>query len=393
MRLALYAETDANFIDGSAVWLAALAALLGRGGHEVTVLLRTSRRRDEVLAAVAPMPGVRLVDPTVFGPVPTTGLSARQALHRLKVLDTAAGFDAVIIRGRRSVCRAAASERFRGRLIFYLTDFPQRPVSLWLRRGTIARNLRQASLLLCQTPEIADFLRRNYALPETLAIALLPPIADDRAFAGAPARPPEPGETVRLAYIGKFSRAWKTLAMTRLPAALARRGQVAELHIAGSKFVAGLDPLFARRMRARLRAAGVHWRGALPRSAALNLAAACHIGLSWRAAALDRSLELSTKLIDYGAVGLPVICNPTPMHRRLLGKDYPLFAATETEIVAAVLRAAADPAVWHTASAAVAALAARHRGETVGAGLAVALERVFGNGVQAAVPAGVDCAA
>jgi hypothetical protein len=397
LRIALYAEVDPNLVEGPAIWLATVALMLSRGGCEVTVLLRTARRHDEVLAAIDGAERIAVVDPLALGAASAgRQLSARQAVRLLAELDRGARFDAILVRGRRTAREAAANPAFHGRLAFYLTDFPRLPPGIgWLRRADLARTLQCASLLLCQTPEIADRLERQFSLPQTAATALLPPVADERAFGLAPARAPPPEETLRLAYIGKFAPAWNTLEMTALPALLARHGCAAELHVAGNKFIARADPRFAPRMRTALGRPGVKWSGGLPRLDALRLAAGCHVGLSWRAPQLDDSLELSSKLIDYGAVGLPAVCNPTPMHRRLLGDDYPLFAATSAEVTAAILRAAAEPAVWGAARDALRSLAIRHRANTIGAELAAALAAAFGDGAtgQTAPAAGTGCAA
>ncbi len=397
LRIALYAEVDPNLVEGPAIWLAAVAEMLSRGGCDVTVLLRAPRQRDEVLSAIDGAPGIAVVEPLALGAASGgRQLSARRAVRLLAELDTAAKFDGVILRGRRTAREAAADPVFRGRLAFYLTDLPRLPPgSGWFRRADLARTLRCASLLLSQTPEIADCLKQQFSLPEGVATALLPPIADDRAFGLAPARAPAPGEVLRLAYVGKFAPAWNTVEMAALPALLARHGCRAELHVAGNKFIPHSYPRFARRMRTALANPGVRWTGGLPRLDALRLAASCHVGLSWRAPQLDGSLELSSKLIDYGAVGLPAICNPTPMHRRLLGEDYPLFAATASEVTAAILRAAADPAVWGAARAAVHNLAIRHRASTIGAELTATLAAVFGDGMpgQATPAAGTGRAA
>ncbi len=120
------------------------------------------------------------------------------------------------------------------------------------------------------------------------------------------------------------------------------------------------------------------WHGGLTRRDALRLAATGHIGLSWRSPSLDGSPELSTKLLDYGALGLPVLCNPTPMHRRLLGEDYPLFAARADEALMALGRCARDRNLWQRASNAVARLAAQHRSGPIGDGLSAALAEAFG---------------
>ena len=99
------------------------------------------------------------------------------------------------------------------------------------------------------------------------------------------------------------------------------------------------------------------WHGGQPRAEAMRLAAAGDIGLSWRHPELDASLELSTKVLEFGQLGLPVILNRTPMHEALLGADYPLFAASLDD-VADVAAAAADPAVFALAAQRTSAAAA-----------------------------------
>jgi hypothetical protein len=107
-----------------------------------------------------------------------------------------------------------------------------------------------------------------------------------------------------------------------------------------------------------------------------RLAASCHLGLAWRSRKLDGSLELSTKLLEYGALGLPVLCNPTPMHRRLLGTDYPFFVKEAADF-ALVLRNGQQPSTWDIAANATRTLAEHHRASKVGADLAAALSEAF----------------
>ena len=130
------------------------------------------------------------------------------------------------------------------------------------------------------------------------------------------------------------------------------------------------------RMNAALCLPGVTWHGALSQRDALALAAACHVGMSWRGAELDSSLELSTKLLEYGALGLPVLCNPTPMHRRLLGEDYPLFVSEEEDVLRAVA-SAAQPAVWRAAGEKTSGIAEAYRASRIGASLRRVMTEIF----------------
>src|SRR6201999_705910 len=97
--------------------------------------------------------------------------------------------------------------------------------------------------------------------------------------------------------------------------------------------------------------------GGQTRAEAMRLAAAGDVGLSWRHPELDASLELSTKVLEFGQLGLPVILNRTPMHEALLGPDYPLFAASLDD-VADVAASVLDPAVFGLAASRTSAAAA-----------------------------------
>lgn len=380
MRLALFAEVDPNLPEGPAIWLASVAEALANQGHHVTVLLRARRIRPEVLAPLDGLINVEQVDPFALGwtsEVERSQLSVADAAQFLVRMDTDQRFDAVIVRGSRAAEAAAGCRQLRGRLAFYVTDFPQDQRKFrWWARLKLRRTLRRASLLLVQTPEIGAYLARVLELPADLPTHPLPPLVTDAAFAMGGARPPEPGQPLRLIYAGKFAPAWNTLEMTALPEALVERGIATELHVAGDKFLTLPDPAFPERMKAALRRRGVIWHGGMPRLEVMRLAAGAHVGLSWRAPELDGSLELSTKLLEFGAMGLPVVCNPTAMHRRLLGESYPGFAVTEADLVSALARLAV-PEVWREASAATARLAGNHRGSIVGTALAATLERLF----------------
>lgn len=384
MHAALFAEVDPNQAEGPLAWVASVAEALACQGYRCTVLLRARRTRPEPLALLDGLKGVTLVDPYACGWA-TEGrradLTVAQAADILERLDEEADepFDAFILRGASVAAVAANRRRFRGRLALYVTDVPQDPAALgWLMRRRLRRSFTAASLMLCQTPELETYLRAELRLPDDLASAALPPMVPAQAY-GRAACPPAPGEELRLVYAGKFAPAWNTLEMTRLPAALEARGVSCRLHVAGGKALSRPDPDFPRRMEEALQAPGVVAHGTLPRLDALTLAAGCHLGLSWRAPELDGSLEISTKLLEYGALGLPVLCNPTAMHRRLLGDDYPFFAATWEEVVATAARAASDPTAWESAARAGRRLAERHRMDVIGRDLADALRRLPGH--------------
>ncbi|MGH3212021.1 MAG: glycosyltransferase family 1 protein, partial [Trebonia sp.] len=294
---------------------------------------------------------------------------------------------------RALVSAAARDGSFDGRLWSYLTDVPQAVPAVTPKAAEDLTIIAKASrYLLCQTEELRCFLEGSIAAACGKSV-LFPPVLPaldihrDQERKVAPA-----GTPLKLVYTGKFAPRWNTLEMTSLPALLAARGVTAEVHMVGDKVHNDPhDPTYAKRMRTALGEVGgagasgapdVIWHGGQPRAEAMRLAAAGDIGLSWRHPELDSSLELSTKVLEFGQLGLPVILNRTPMHEALLGADYPLFAASLDD-VADVAAAALDPAVFALAASRTSAAAASFALDRAAARLRTYLAR----SVSAAVPA------
>jgi glycosyltransferase involved in cell wall biosynthesis len=350
-RALVYGDVNLNIIDGSSVWAAAVVEVLSLAGCEVTLLLKGRVATTRLIEPLEALPGVEIVRPFeggLAGDATGDTLSPNRATKIMLALDAAAPFDVVVVRGWRQLEKVVENGGFDGRLWAYLTDIPQAVTAISDETtDRLALIAEAARLLLCQTEELRGFLETT--VPQTVGkCVLFPPILPP--IARRDARVPDPGRPLKLIYTGKFAPGWKTEAMTELPAQLAERGVAAELHVTGDKFHDDpRDRRFAERMETSLRTTpGVIWHGGLPRQEAIELAAGGDLGLSWRDRSLDASLELSTKVLEYGALGLPVLLNRTPMHEALLGVDYPLFVGDDD--VVDLIEAATDPAIYRLAA-------------------------------------------
>ncbi len=346
-RALVYGDIDLNLIDGSAIWLQSVTQALARAGCTVTLVLKAPVTTSRLLAPLLAEPGVTVRRPfeehLVDGPGPLRAPAAADLLARL---DAGGRFDLVVLRGRALTAAVARNEAFAGRLWPYLTDVPQAVPGLTPQMADELAMIAQAArYLLCQTEELRCFLEGSIPAACGKCVLLPPMLADIPAARGSAAA----GTPLRLVYTGKFAPRWNTLEMTGLPGQLAARGVTCELHMAGDKIHDDATG-FQQRMRAALEGDGVTWHGGRSREEAMRLAASCDIGLSWRHPDLDASLELSTKVLEFGALGLPVILNRTPMHEALLGADYPLFAASLADVADAAAEAAADPARYRLAA-------------------------------------------
>ena len=348
-RALVYGDVDLNLIDGSAIWAQAMVQALVRAGCAVTLVLKAPVRTDRLVDPLAALPEVTVRRPHLEGLTePDQSMSPRQAVPVLTAVDAERPYDLIVIRGRQ-LAHLLAHSPLAGRLWTYLTDVPQSAAEFTgARRGELKRIALASRLLLCQTEELRCFLEG--AVPATAGkCVLFPPVVvlpdglePPGELAAASAAP------LKLVYTGKFAPRWNTYEMTGLPRRLAAAGVDAELHMIGDKIHKDPnDPAFSKRMRTALETTrGVSWHGGHPRAEAMRLSAECDIALSWRDAALDTSLELSTKVLECGALGVPVVLNRTPMHERLLGADYPLFAATENDVVDVLAAAGADPQTY-----------------------------------------------
>ncbi|WP_227022926.1 glycosyltransferase family protein [Actinomadura rubrobrunea] len=378
-RALVYGDVDLNLIDGSAIWAQGMVQVLARAGCEATLVLKAPIRTGRLVDPLRALPGVTVRSPHAEGRIGGgEGMTPRQAAVVLTEIDAERPHDLVVVRGRRLAGKLAHTP-LAGRLWTYLTDVPQ-SASAFDRsaKGELRRIADASRVLLCQTEELRSFLES--AVPATAGkCVLFPPVVvlPD----GLAPRSPEPprGRTLRLVYTGKFAPRWNTYEMTSLPRLLAMRGVDAELHMVGDKIHDDpRDPGFAARMRTALETArGVVWHGGHPRAEAMRITAGCDVGLSWRHPEMDASLELSTKILECGALGVPVVLNRTPMHERLFGPDYPLFVTSETDVVDALTLIGKNPDVYGLAAERCRTAAADFTLDAAAARIAAHLERTF----------------
>jgi glycosyltransferase involved in cell wall biosynthesis len=343
-RVAVYGEVDPNLVDGSSVWLLSVCQVLAsRPDVHVTLLLRRPLDEDRrfLLDELRADPRVDVVDSGRPGL-----LAALAALEELARLDRERGpFDLVVLRGQDVLVAAARSGDFAGRRWPYVMA----------GRGMLAEDLSRLSAgsarLLCQTDAAAAELRR--LAPEVGdKILVLPPMIPD---AGTPPGPARAGRgPLRLAYSGKLAPEYCWLETVDAFRRLRAVEPAAELHVFGDKVhrPPGQPEFHSRAMRTLAETGGLHWHGALPRSAVGDELAALDLALSIRDPGVEAAWEISTKVLEYGAAGLPVVLNRAPVYEDLLGADYPLFIEGPEDAAELLVEVGRDPDARAAAAAA-----------------------------------------
>ncbi|QGS69571.1 hypothetical protein CV093_18680 [Oceanobacillus sp. 143] len=97
---------------------------------------------------------------------------------------------------------------------------------------------------------------------------------------------------------------------------------------------------------------GLNWIGTVSREESVNFIQSSDVGFAYRSEEIDNdhSLELSTKFLEYGINGKPIIARRTAQYEALLGKDYPLFANNEEELYQKLLLAFEDKEIYKNAA-------------------------------------------
>lgn len=326
-RVAIYGDVNANIVDGSSVWLRNIAFLCSNTpGTIVDLYLKAPIKRSFILDELDKIENLNIREPSLSALNGGEALKPKNAIDLICKEDEYLLYTAIVLRGADVSCIASGKKQLKERIWAYLTDIPQ---SLGDINEENSKNIKlileSSKYLLCQTEEIRTFLG-NVFQGYHHKLALLPPMVPERAFTKNAER-----NGIHIFYSGKFAPAWAVEKLIDFSASI----DGLSLTIAGDKFHKVPDDInYKDRLSLKLSNTDkVDWLGAVTPSKIFEILPSMNLGFAWRSPEMDSSLELSTKLLEYGASGLAVITNPTPAHERLLGKNYPFFASNENELL------------------------------------------------------------
>lgn len=366
--IAVYGDVNLNILDGSAVWAASVVeTLAGAPGVRVVLQLKTRVQRTLVLARLLDLgPQVRIVEPPLRG---AESLTPAQAVAEIVALDVLTPLRGIVLRGLQVCAEAARLASLHGRIWAYLTDIPQRAEDLdATTRDTIAGIVAHSEFVLCQTPQMEAFLLGLFPAARGRTRILPPMIPPTGRAASVPA--PRP---FRLAYAGKFAPRWGIEAMFDAFAALHAVQPEAELHVFGDKIhqSSAEHPAFRETVQQRLESdPGVRWHGAVDRLDLLREIGGMHACWAFRDPAFERDcLELSTKVLEYAALQVPVVLARSAVNESVFGSDYPLFADSAAQAAALLQRLAEDAALRENVARCLARVADRYTFPAVRAAL------------------------
>ncbi|WP_167630120.1 glycosyltransferase [Listeria valentina] len=336
LRILLYGDIDLNFMDGSAVWLTSMAQMLALSPNiQVDLLLKAKEQNTNLTGALKEISNVHCIQPfnkfshQIFSK--NTRLSVSEAVRIMRQLHEENNYDLVIVRGFNLVREIMKYEIFQKITVPYLTDFKHDERSTKEERADLKRVYEHFDHLFLQTKETKEAFKKLIQVNGDKIQLLYPMIPDNNI------QPTFRNKHSRLIYSGKFHEDWHTEEIISVTKKLAARDSRIHTQVVGDKFQ---DRLRERENQLRIKqelndTQAIDWVGAISREECQKLIEEADLGISWRSAALDNdeSVELSSKLLEYGRLGKPALVRRTKMHEALLGKNYPLFVETEDDFI------------------------------------------------------------
>jgi len=327
MKVAIIAEQNFNLIDGSTIWLLNVCKLLAlMPGIEATLIL-SNRLETRTLADEVPE-NITIVDAAdlqVCAPFIKESLDHTMLLAALSAWEFKNGaFDRLFIRGEAYLVQLLQSPAYRERIVGYAPsvvpdvakDDPE-----WIRLG---RDLRVPVIVQSDTAKAA--LESLYDYPANV-VSVVPPIV----FQDDEAPNPNTKKTVTLCYSGKIDLYYGLDWLVDICTKAAKLPSTAVSIVAGKdtyrsrspEFFKSMDALRAKIKQKKLKR--ISLVTGVSHAKAKQVMAEADFAYCLRHARFDDNIEISTKVVEFCTLNVPLILNDNALNRSLFGNDYPYF--------------------------------------------------------------------
>jgi hypothetical protein len=324
-------DVNLNSIDGSSVWAASLCSLLPRT-HHLIVLSKHDLVSDVFLANTG-LKKLSVLSPKDFTRV--TAFTTKDLVSALLLLDDSLlRLRWVILRGLQLNYAAALQRRLSQRICAYITDFYALKDGSPVSEEALTKTrlvLSTCYVAFSQTPQLASKLQNISGGIHGRLHELPPAIPSWLVGADQPNRPQRP--SLRIGYAGKVTADWGVSELLDLTHELRKRGHDVRLRIiAGRRSGLGSANIELQRNISSLSELGiVELHSDVPRRRAAALLAECDAAWCWRPPHIeDNALEVSCKLLEAVALGIPAFCSPSHVNVWALDAEYPYFLERPT---------------------------------------------------------------
>lgn len=363
INILLFGYINMNAMDGSAVFMSSVTTMLSKNPNiNIDLVLANPIRRDLLLQPLYELENVNIICPyddsdlseKEFPWKNKNRMSFQEAGEVIDYYWRKNDYDWFIIRGIEVANKLInINPNIISNSMVYMTGITDSNQELTKGKMNEFEQLRELNAyILCQTEEMKEFLltKLDRSLFEDKIIPLNPMVPDtvdefEDIFV-------KKNKYFKLCYTGKFHKGWNSIPMIVGFKEILEEIPEATLEVAGDMFKPDKDnPHYVNDLKYLLNSTrNLTWYGALSREEARQLILSSDIGFTWRDPSMDTSLELSTKLLEYGTLGKAVVLNPTPMHKKIFGDDYPLYAETLDDYVRVVKEAMINPDIYEEAA-------------------------------------------
>lgn len=340
MKIAIYADLNYNLIDGSAIWMTSLVKVIsGISGLVIHLYLKRPIESSINIEEIFSLRNVFLHLPKLE--IGKRELDSIQAINQISLDDHEENYDAFILRGKNLCFEAARHQELNGRIWAYFTDIPIDKNIAPEDVKVFSAIIDASKYLLIQTPMLAEHVLNNFQ-NAAKKIRSLPPMVP------SPIHRKIDGDSqlgFRVIYSGQFKREYASLEMLRIFRKVSAVIPAIEFHIYGEKIHANPDDLiFKKSLLSSLeKSSNLIWHKGVTRQEVLSSLSYAHIGWAWRLDSLEqKTLEISTKLLEYCSYGVPPIMARNKINEDVFGSDYPLFANSEEEALQKLIYAGSN---------------------------------------------------
>lgn len=331
-KILLYGDLDLNLIDGSSIWLFSLAKLLAQDSNNVIdILLKKKIIKDTLVKELYKYSNISLFSADEFIPkIKEVDCSNIKAV--INMVDEYRDYSLIIVRGFAAVKSLIDDQRIAKKLIPYLTDFNHNEETITdEEKSSILNIYNSVSKFFVQTPEMKNYLIKILKIDGEKFSLLSPMIFNSETnFTKMPKS---------IVYAGKIAQNWNILELIEIMDELYKTDPEITLHMIGDKFNRDLAHRKEEILKKLKSMPNVKFYGSLSKEQTTSIVQKCELGYSFRSEEIDndKSLELSSKLLEYCFCEVPILLRKTKMHSNLLGEDYPLYVESKEECITKIL--------------------------------------------------------
>lgn len=348
LRVLFYGDIDLNIIDGSAIWLTSMCRLMQRVRHSSNhLLLKSPFRQPELMKEISDIKNLSLIEAGEAMPQMLRAegrrLQPREAVKCITWLHERNGYHLIVARGFKLVEHLVQQE-YSHLVAPYITDFQNTRKHFSEEEKEKIRDIYdRVRLMFVQTEATRDYLQDMLRIDGKKFQLLMPMIPDL-----PDSQPDFKIKNYSMVYVGKFAKDWYMEEIIHAFQKINAHINYVTLNVAGNKFHQDINHRRKWIVGQLNNNRNISWFGGVSRNEAQEIIQNSDIGICWRSAIIDNdeSLELSTKLLEYGRAGKPVLLRRTRLHEELLGEDYEAFVDSEAQFVETTYRLFNDPETY-----------------------------------------------